>query len=223
MRRLAITALVTTFIVQAQTQTPQPQSPTQVTVSVPQSATKAPPTVNKSILSEGTPVRMRINRTVSSADAHVNDNVDFETLDDVTLGDAIVIPKGSTAMGTITEAVPKRRIARGGKLSMNIDYVRLPSGERLALRGVQDVKGGGHTGAMTGAMVATGIVFFPAAPLFLFMHGKDIIIPKGHEVTVYTNTDYDLTKAKPVTTAALQGANSVAGAALTNEDVLKLK
>ena len=223
MRYLAITALVTTFIVRAQTQTPPPQSSTQVTVSVPQSATKAPPTVNKSILSEGTPVRMRINRTVSSADAHVNDNVDFETLDDVTLGDAIVIPKGSTAMGTITEAVQKRRMARGGKLSMNIDYVRLPSGERLALRGVQDVKGGGHTGAMTGAMVATGIVFFPAAPLFLFMHGKDIIIPKGHEVTVYTNTDYDLTKAKPVTTAALQGANSVAGAALTNEDVLKLK
>jgi hypothetical protein len=35
---------------------------------------------------------------------------------------------------------------------------------------------------MTGAIVATAIVFFPAAPLFLFMHGKDIKrrpIPKG--------------------------------------------
>lgn len=44
---------------------------------------------------------------------------------------------------------------------------------------------------MTGAMVATAIVFFPAAPLFLFMKGKDITIPKGHEVTCYTNTDLD--------------------------------
>ena len=85
------------------------------------------------------------------------------------------------------------------------------------------MKGSGHTGAMTGAMVATGIVFFPAAPLFLFMHGKDITIPKGHEVTVYTNTDYDLTKAKSVTTAALRGATSITGTALTNDDVLKLK
>ena len=75
---------------------------------------------------------------------------------------------------------------------MNIDYVRLPSGGRLALRGVQGGKGGGHTGAMTGAIVATSIVFFPAAPFFLFMHGKDMVIPKGHEVTVYTNTDYVL-------------------------------
>ena len=140
---------------------------------------------------------MRISRTVSSADANVNDNVDFETLEAVTLGDVIVIPKGSTAIATITEAEPKRRMARGGKLNMNIDYVRLPSGERLALRGVQEAKGGGHTGAMTGGMVATAIVFFPAAPFFLFMHGKDITIPKGHEVTVYTNSDYDLTKAKP--------------------------
>jgi hypothetical protein len=57
---------------------------------------------------------------------------------------------------------------------------------------VQKGSGGGHTGAMTGAIVATSIVFFPAAPFFLFMKGKDMTIPKGHEVTVYTNSDYDL-------------------------------
>jgi hypothetical protein len=172
---------------------------------------------------------MRINRTVSSADAQVGDSVDFETLDDVRLGDVVVIPKGSTAMATVTEAVPKRRMGRGGKLNMNIDYVRLPSGQRLPLRGVQDVKGGGHQGAMTGAMVATGIVFFPAAPLFLFMHGKDITIPKGHEVTVYTNTDYDLAKAggaaptPTVSAVASPAPRPVLGNPLTNEDVIKLK
>jgi hypothetical protein len=32
-------------------------------------------------LEDATPVRMRINRTVSSADAQVNDTVDFEVLD----------------------------------------------------------------------------------------------------------------------------------------------
>ena len=169
------------------------------------------------VLHEGTPVRMRISRTVSSADAQKGENVDFETLDDVKVGDNMVIPKGSTAIATVTEAVSKRSMGRGGKLDMSIDYVRLPNGDRLALRGVQEVKGGGHTGAMTGAMVATTIVFFPAAPLFLFMHGKDISIPKGHEVTVYTNSDYSIVSAGVGTTAAKSGA------ALTNADVLKLK
>jgi hypothetical protein len=32
---------------------------------------------------------------------------------------------------------------------------------------------------MAGGMVVTAIVFFPAAPFFLFMHGKDTVIPKG--------------------------------------------
>jgi hypothetical protein len=49
---------------------------------------------------------------------------------------------------------------------------------------------------MTTAMVATGILFFPAAPLFLFMHGKDMTIPKGTEVTAYVNGDVPLTMSK---------------------------
>ena len=181
-------------------------------------STTAPRPANGRILPEGTPVRMRMNRTISSADAQQGDNVDLETLDDIKVGDTVVIPTGSTAMATVTEAVPKRRMGRGGKLDVNIDYVRLPSGERLPLRGVQDVKGGGHTGAMTGAIVATSIVFFPAAPLFLFMHGKDITIPKGHEVTVYTNTDYEL--KSPATSPV---ARPALGAALTDADIVKLK
>jgi hypothetical protein len=58
------------------------------------------------------------------------------------------------------------------------------------------VKGGGHTGATTGAMVATSIIFFPAAPLFLFMKGKDITIPKGTEVTAFVSGDMPLDMAK---------------------------
>lgn len=141
-------------------------------------------------------MRLRINRTISSADAHVGDNVDFEILDDITVNGTLVIAKGGLAFATITEAQPKRRMARGGKLDMNIDYVKLVNGEKAALRAVKDVKGGGHTGGMVGGMVATSIVFFPAAPLFLLMHGKDISIPKGTEITAYVNGDMKLDIAK---------------------------
>jgi hypothetical protein len=164
------------------------------------------------VLEEGTPVRLRINRTVSSADAHTGDTVDFEVLDDITVNGTLVIPKGGLAFATITEAQPKRRMARGGKLDMNIDYVKLASGEKAALRAVKDIKGGGHTGGMVGGMVATSIVFFPAAPLFLLMHGKDISIPKGTEITAYVNGDMKLDLAKFETaapaTAVAQGSGA---------------
>jgi len=147
-------------------------------------------------LEDGTPVKIRTARTISSADAHTGDTVDFEVLEDVFAKDTLVIPKGGIAWGTVTDAQRKRRMARGGKLDVNIDAVRLVDGEKVPLRAVKDVKGGGHTGAMTGAMVGTAIVFFPAAPLFLFMHGKDITIPKGTEITAYINGDTRLEEAK---------------------------
>jgi len=147
-------------------------------------------------LEDATPVRMRINRTVSSSDAQLNDTVDFEVLDDVKIKDVIVVPRGGMAWGTVTEAQPKRRMGRGGKLNINIDNVKLASGEKVALRAIKDVKGGGHQGAITGAIVATSIVFFPAAPLFLLVHGKDITIPKGTEITAYINGDVPLDQTK---------------------------
>lgn len=183
--------------------------------------------VVQTVLREGTQVRMSLNQTVSSAEAHEGDTIAFTTLDDIQVGGLTVVPKGSAALATVTQAVPKRRMGRGGKLDVNIDYVRLPSGEKLPLRGIQDVRGKGNQGKMVGAMVVTGILFWPAAPLFLLVHGKDIVIPKGHEVTVFTNTDYDLAKAK---TDAPSGPAPVtppptgaSGTPLTNADVLKLK
>jgi hypothetical protein len=117
-------------------------------------------------------------------------------LQDVSVNGTLVIPKGGVALGTVTEAQPKRRMARGGKLEINIDYVKLLDGDKAALRAVRGGKGGGHTGAMTAGIVATGVVFFPAAPLFLFIHGKDITMPKGAEFTAYVNGDLKLDIAK---------------------------
>src|SRR6267142_5293056 len=150
-------------------------------------------------LEDGTPIKLRLTRNLSSADATTNDRVDFEVLEDVKVKDVIVVSRGGLALATITEAQHKRRMARGGKLNVNIDDMRLIDGEKAPLRAVKEAKGGGHTGAMTGAIVATAIVFFPAAPLFLFMHGKDITIPKGTEVTAYVNGDYPIDLAKLTT------------------------
>jgi hypothetical protein len=151
---------------------------------------------------DGTPVRIRINQTISSADAKVGQNVDFEILDEVKVADVVVIPKGGLALATVTEAQSKKSMGRGGKLNVNIDHARLVNGDKIPLRAVKENQGGGHVGAMTGAIVATSIVFFPAAPLFLFMKGKDITIPKGTEVTAFVNGDYpiDLAKFRPTGT-----------------------
>jgi len=161
------------------------------------SATKSsgvPPTPNT--LLDGTAVKLRLAETISSATAKTGQEIPFEVTEDVLVQGVIVLPKGAQAIATVTEASTKKSMGRGGKLNVNVDSARLIDGEKVQLRAVQDNKGGGHIGAMTGAMVATSIVFFPAAPLFLFIHGKDITIPKGTEVTAFVEGDMKLDMAK---------------------------
>jgi PEGA domain len=182
------------------------------TFSVPEGQQAAAAARRPFVLEDGTPVKLRLSQTVSSADAHVNDRVEFEVLEDVIVGDVVVIPKGASALGTVTEAVPKRRMARGGKLEIVMDSVRLVDGQKAALRAVKEAKGGGHTGGMTVGIVAAAVVFWPAAPLFLLMHGKDITFPKGTDVPTFINGDMKLDPVKfqqaeagttqPVVTAA---------------------
>lgn len=171
----------------------------------------APAISGELLLHDGTPVRMRLARNLSSADAQPGETVDFEVLEDLKVDDVLVVAKGATAIATITEAEHKKRMGRGGKLSLTIDYVRLLNGDKAALRAVKESRGGGHTGAMTGGIVATAFVLLPAAPFFLFMHGKDTTIPKGTEITAYINGDIKIPreKMKPSSPDAIQKTTEV--------------
>lgn len=191
-----LSLLLCPLLIAQQTPTPtaQEQQSTQTAAQTPVSGPSQPPPPHT--LLDGTPVKLRLSQTISSADAKVGQEIPFEVVDDVKVDDVVVLPKGAIAIGTVTEAQPKRRMGRGGKLNVNISYARLADKEKAALRASKDTQGGGHVGAMTGAMVATAIVFFPAAPLFLFMHGKDITIPQGTEITAFADGDMHLDMAK---------------------------
>ncbi len=169
-------------------------------------------------LEDGTPVKLRLRRTISSADALVDDQVGFDVREEIRINDLVVIPKGSVAWGTVTEAKQKRRMARSGKLSVSIDAVRLADGEKAALRAVKDVKGRAHKGLITGAMVGAGRAFPPTAPLFLLAHGKDATIPKGREVTAYIDGDFsiDLARFGAASTIPTAPASALPAAGVAN-------
>ena len=104
----------------------------------------------------------------------------------------------TVALATVTGCGTqhKKHLGRAGTLELKLDTVRLADGEKAAIRLPRVGKAGGHVGVMTTAMVATGILFFPAAPLFLFMHGKDMTIPKGTEISCHVNGDVPLTMSR---------------------------
>jgi hypothetical protein len=172
-----------------------PSEPTATPAVAPSPAAATTPGVGF-LLEDGTPVHLVLSENLSSADAVTGQTVEFEVVDDVIVNGFIVIPHGATAWATVTDAEHKKRMGRAGKLDLNVDKVRLADGEKAMLRAVKDAKGGGHTGAMVGAMVATSLVIWPAAPLFLLMHGKDVTIPKGTNISAFVQGDITLDQSK---------------------------
>ena len=145
---------------------------------------------------DGTAVKLKLMQNLSSADAKAGQQVPFEVVEEVDVEGLPVIAKGAQALGTVTIAEPKKSMGRAGKLDVNIDSVRLVDGEKAALSATKSEKGGGHTTGMAVGMAATAIVFFPAAPFLLFIHGKDITIPEGTEITAFVSGDNKLEMAK---------------------------
>ena len=175
------------------------------------------------VLLDGTPVKLKLMRDLSSASEQVGATVDFEVIENVDLDEKIVIRQGAVALGTITDAAPKRRMGRTGKLAVKIDSVILIDGQRVPLRAVNTGADGSRVGTVMTAAIATGMIFFPAAPLFLLMKGKDITIPKGTFVTAYINGEVKLdpekfTRSSEKTPASVNFKSDVEGAEIWIED-----
>ena len=139
---------------------------------------------------DGTSLRLSLTETLSSATNEVDNPVHFEVTEDVKVGGVVLIPKGSTAVGHIVEAEPRRRMGRAGKLNFTVDHVKAPDGSNLRLRASSTRKGEDKTGT-----VIVGTVLL--SPLFLIMRGKDITIPKGTEIAAYIDGDREIASSTP--------------------------
>jgi hypothetical protein len=133
----------------------------------------APDLAKTLVLLDSTPVRMKLGKAISSADAKVGDEMSLEVSEEVIVDGLLVIPKGASAMGVVNEAEPKKALGRGGKLGVLVRSVRLANNDQVVLR-----SGGEGQGSSSTAGVVIPI-----------MHGKDITFPKGMEIIAYVNGD----------------------------------
>jgi hypothetical protein len=138
---------------------------------------------------DGTSVKLQLAETISSARAHVGDDVSLIVVRDVSLGGLTVIPAGTIAHGFITGIRGRRLLGIGGKVSLTVDALQIANGDQVELRGSKEVKGGSRTKLMVGAMILTGLIFLPAAPVFLLTLGHQSTVVKSTEITAQVDGD----------------------------------
>jgi hypothetical protein len=100
------------------------------------------------IIPDGTPVKLRLAESVSSAQASVGDLLQFIVVRDVSVGGFTIIHAGTKARGSITKVKGRRFLGIGGKVSLKLESVELSNGDRIELRAKKEVKGGSRTKLM---------------------------------------------------------------------------
>lgn len=139
-------------------------------------------------VSDGTIIHLILSDDLSSATSHDNDLVHLEVTQEVVVSEAIVISKGSAAIGHILIATPKGRWGKSGQLAFAVDYAKAVDGNQVRLRATAE-RGTDKQGAIRPAM-ALGLSG-------LLIHGKDVTIPKGTAISAYVDGDEDVAANLP--------------------------
>jgi len=135
----------------------------------------------------GIPIKLQLVESVSSAHARAGDHLGFVVVRDVNVEGLTVISAGTAANGSVTAVKGKRFLGIGGRVALKLDSVVLANGQRIALRARMAVKGRTRVKMMAAAMIATGLVFLPAAAVFLLTRGHDSVVLKSTAIVAHSD------------------------------------
>jgi hypothetical protein len=151
-----------------------------------------PGSPGKLVMRSGTPVKLQLAETISSAHARKGDRLAFVVEKDVDVSGFTVIRAGAAAQGSVIGIKGKRPFGLGGEVIVKLDSVDLTSSERVELVARKKFKGRAHTIRMAVTMAVTAAFYAPAAPVLLLTRGRDCTVLKGTELTAYTPSDVPL-------------------------------
>jgi glucose/arabinose dehydrogenase len=136
------------------------------------------PVAGAAVLPSNTEVLLRLDQEVSSKVMKVGDSFKLTVLQDVMLGNYVVIPRGTPASGTITYRTGKGAFGKSAKMEITMNAINL-NGRSIPLTGNFRQEGEGNTGATIGMAVAVGV--FSA-----FVTGRSAIFQRDREFRVAT-------------------------------------
>jgi hypothetical protein len=125
-------------------------------------------------LSSGIPITLVVSKEVNSSTAKEGDTFPLTVLNDVKVGDTIVIPRGTPAAGEVTWRTGKGAFGKSGKLEFSLRYIDL-DGRRIPVSGDYRQEGEGNT-------IATGVGIIAVGVFAGFITGKRARVPMGREL-----------------------------------------
>lgn len=140
----------------------------------PLEAPTAVPKAAKLVLNEGTPITLAVTEEVNSSTHKEGDIFKLTVLNDVKIGDTVVIPRGTPATAEITWRTGKGAFGKSGKIEFALSSINL-NGKIIPISGNFRQEGEGNT-------VATGVGVIAIGVFAGFITGKRARLPAGREL-----------------------------------------
>ena len=128
-------------------------------------------------LSDGIPFKLVVSEEVNSSKQREGDTFPLTVLEDVKVGDTVVIPRGTHATGEITWRTGMCALVKSGKMEFLLSHIDL-DGKRVPISGTYRQEGEGNT-------VATGVGIIAIGVFAGFITGKRARLPMGRELMTH--------------------------------------
>lgn len=172
----------------------------------------APDTLSSDALPVDTEFDVRLQTSLSSATARVEDRFDATTVVDVRRGDRVIVPAGAIVHGMVSAVTKTTRIERKGSLTLVFDRitidgrsypVRATVVQALESAGIKGEAGkigiGAGVGAIIGGLLggakgAIAGILIGGGGTLAATEGKDVELPAGTMLRVRLDTPLDVTR-----------------------------
>ena len=153
-------------------------------------------------LTEGTPVRLKLEQAVSTKDSSAGQKLQLTVVEDVIADDqsSVLIKQGASAVGYLVN-VDDREGGKGGKIGIEINSTKAVDGSKVALRGIKTKSGSGGAGVGTYVVSAVLLGLIGIGLAAIFGKGRDAKIPAGTIITAFVDKDTSIAAVKEAISA----------------------
>lgn len=181
----------------------------------------------ETVVPEGTVMPIVLSAYINTRSTQVGDNFYAETLYPVWVQQRLIIPKGSTIRGTVTDVVRPGKIKGKGQLALRVDTVILPNGVVCELvASFRSIRGGGAEifdrnketvqgdstkaadagnvartttqGALVGGMIDRGTGAAIGAGAGGAVGLATVLLSRGRELVLPPGTQFDIELLRPI-------------------------
>ena len=148
----------------------------------------------KAAVAKDTLVKVKLTQELQSKTTRAGDKVSFQAVDNLYVGNTLVIPKGAIGYGVIEKVEQAQNFGRDAKIKVDFQRLVGMDGTSVHVYLGELAKEATQSEAKAAGATVAGLVLF--GPLGIvsgaFVHGKELTIPAGTTLYVQVKDDIEL-------------------------------